>query len=152
MWRCMTGAVTVGVLLASALWSGTCGAEPTAKEIAAMQGTWTIESFTLNGQSVPAGQLQNWRRIVTGGHVTWKNGDELLVEMDITFDPQQKPMTLDSTIATGDAKGKVVLAIYELDGDTLRVCFADPDKPRPTEFSSAPGSGPSLYVAKRVKE
>jgi hypothetical protein len=42
------------------------------------------------------------------------------------------------------------LAIYELDGDTLRICFAMPDRPvRPTEFSAGKGSVRALSVFKR---
>jgi uncharacterized protein (TIGR03067 family) len=132
--------------------TGLRAAEPTAEETQAMQGTWTIESFTLNGNKIDPEQLRNWRRIVAGSHVTWTNNGQTLVETDIQFDPCHKPPTLDSTIATGDAKGKVLLAIYELQDDVLRVCLAEPDKPRPTEFSSTPGSGQSTFTARRVKE
>jgi uncharacterized protein (TIGR03067 family) len=116
-----------------------------------MQGDWAIEAFTLEGNSIDREQLKNWRRIVKANHVTWKIGDDPVIELDITFDSTKKPMTLNSTIATGEQKGHVLLAIYELKDDELRVCFANPDKPRPAEFSSKKGSGQSLYLAKRVK-
>jgi uncharacterized protein (TIGR03067 family) len=127
-------------------------AEPSQKDIEAMQGAWAIESFTLDGNKLELEQLKSWQRIVENNHVVWKNGTEIMVELDIKFDPSQKPMTLDSTIATGDAKGQTALAIYELKDDELRVCFAFPDKPRPKEFSSTAGSGQSLYTAKRAKK
>ncbi len=142
------GAAAIGILS-----SGILGAEPIRKDkdSEAMQGTWTIESLTLDGNKLPPEQLKNWRRIVERSHATWKNGTETMIELDIKFDPSQKPMTLDSKIATGEDKGKTLLAIYELKDDKLRVCFANLGKPRPTEFSSNPGSGQSLYTAKRVK-
>ena len=125
--------------------------EPTQKDIEAMQGTWTIESFTSDGQDVPQETIQRWRRIVAGDRVTWKQNEDILVELRIKFDPAKKPMTLDSTIDSGDAKGQTLLAIYELNGDELRVCFTAPDQSRPTEFSAAQGSGQLMYTAKRVK-
>jgi uncharacterized protein (TIGR03067 family) len=41
--------------------------------------------------------------------------------------------------------------IYELDGDTLRMCLAPPGKKRATKLESREGSGLSLEVWKRVK-
>jgi uncharacterized protein (TIGR03067 family) len=148
----ITLALAAGAAMIGALSSGIRAAEPGQKDIVAMHGTWSVESFTLDGNNIAPEQLKNWRRIVeSNNHVTWKNGAETMVELDIKFDPSQKPMTLDSTIVTGDSKGETLLAIYELQGDELRVCFASPGKPRPMGFSSEPGSGQSLYTAKRVK-
>ena len=126
-------------------------AEPTRKDIDAMQGTWAIVSFTADGSQIAAETINSWRRIVDGDRVTWKQGEEILVELTIKFDPTAKPMTLDSTIAAGENKGQTMLAIYELDGDEFRMCFAPPGMPRPTEFSSAAGSGQLLYTANRLK-
>ena len=51
----------------------------------------------------------------------------------------------------GDLKGQTSLAIYELVGDTLRICRAAPGKARPTEFASKPGSGLTLMSYQRAK-
>ena len=48
-------------------------------------------------------------------------------------------------------KGKTTLSIYEIEGDTLKICSVEPGKDRPTEFSSKPGSGHFLRVFKREK-
>jgi uncharacterized protein (TIGR03067 family) len=100
---------------------------------------------------VPQETIQKWRRIVVGDRVTWKQNEDIMVELRIKFDPTAKPMTIDSTIESGDAKGQTMLAIYELNGDELRVCFTPPDKTRPTKFSAAQGTGQLLYTAKRLK-
>ncbi len=126
-------------------------AEPTPEQTKAMQGTWALDKFVLNGNEVDAEQLKSWRRVVENDHVTWTLGDGMTVETDMKYDPSQTPMTLDTTFATGDEKGKTTLAIYELKDDVLRVCFADPGKARPSEFSSNAGSGQHLFVARRVK-
>ena len=131
---------------------GISAAEPADKDNEAMQGEWTIESLTFHGNQVEAAELTTWRRVVEKNHVIWRRGEETLLELDIKFDASQKPKTLDSTVATGDQKGQVTLAIYELEGDVLRVCFADPGQPRPTDYSSNAGSLQGMYTAKRVKK
>lgn len=143
--------VIAGMLTLASVALGALAAEPSEADREAMQGTWTIQAFTVDGKDIPANTLATWRRIVAGKHVIWKQGEEILVEMDMEFDPTQKPMTLDSTVASGDSKGQKVLAIYEWTDDLLRVCFALPDKPRPTEFSSVLDSGRWLFTAKRVQ-
>jgi hypothetical protein len=44
------------------------------------------------------------------------------------------------------------LGIYELEPDRYKVCFAPAGKPRPTNFSSEPGSGQILQLWERQKE
>jgi hypothetical protein len=58
---------------------------------------------------------------------------------------------LDVTLAASLNKGKVMLGIYEIDGDTLKVCFDLQGKKRPREFKSASGSPTFVNVNKRVK-
>ena len=106
--------------------------------LAAMQGTWEIVSFTSGQDDVPAATLKNWRRTVKGNHVVWKDGDQTMIELNIKLDATNTPMMLDSTVATGDGRGDTMLAIYELKGDELRVCFRPPGEARPKEFFAAP--------------
>ncbi len=123
---------------------------PTPDETAAMQGTWKIESFINNGETLSNDTFSSWRRIVKDDRVIWKRGDEVLVELAIKYNPRAKPMTLDSTIQTGEGKGQTLLAIYELNDGELRVCAAPPGKPRPRDFSSTPGSDQLFYSARRI--
>jgi hypothetical protein len=55
-------------------------------------------------------------------------------------------------VAEGPNKGTVILGIYEISGDTLKVCFDPEGKKRPTEFKTAAGSQTTLAVYKRVKK
>ena len=104
-------ALVAAILLAPAVLAD----EATDKALEALQGTWTIVSFTSNGEEVAAGQTAGWQRIVKGTHVEWKDGDMVFLETDIQIGPTNKPMTLDSTIATGDAKGRT---LYRLSPET----------------------------------
>ncbi len=67
------------------------------------------------------------------------------------LDPSKRPKSLDYTITEGYYQGDVEIGIYEIDGDTLRICsvMASTRKPRPTEFSNGEKGGDTLHVWKR---
>lgn len=69
------------------------------------------------------------------------------------LNPKEKPKTIDMTSLNGKYKGSVNPAIYQLDGDTLKICSPNgPDtKQRPTELKSEKGSSIVLLTLKRVK-
>ena len=54
-------------------------------------------------------------------------------------------------VKTGPNKGKTFLAIYEIDGDTLRVCYDLAGKNRPTEFSTSKERPFFLVIYRRAK-
>jgi uncharacterized protein (TIGR03067 family) len=51
----------------------------------------------------------------------------------------------------GNLTGKEAQGIYLIQGDTLRICYTMPGKPRPTVFESHAGSGAYLMVWTRQK-
>jgi uncharacterized protein (TIGR03067 family) len=60
--------------------------------------------------------------------------------MAYTADATGYPKTIDLTPDRGPSKGEVIKGIYELDGNTLRICYASPDTggkaERPKEFGA----------------
>jgi uncharacterized protein (TIGR03067 family) len=73
-------------------------------------------------------------------------------EFTIKLDSAKKPKSIDLTLTQGVGKGKVGLGIYELDGDTLKLCFPqDENAARPTEFKSTDGSRHGLLTMRRQK-
>ena len=59
---------------------------------------------------------------------------------------------MDITGTEGPNKGKTFQAIYELDGDTLKVCYDLSGKGRPTEFKTAEGTQLFLVIYTREKK
>src|SRR5262245_6850514 len=121
------------------------------KEVRKFQGTWTIESSETGGKKLPAGDLKGLIVTFVGDKHTVKNGDEVVQVGTQKLDPSRSPKAIDVTMTEGPNKGAVMLGIYEIDGDTLKVCFDPKGKKRPTEFKSAPGSENFVNVHKRVK-
>jgi uncharacterized protein (TIGR03067 family) len=68
----------------------------------------------------------------------------------VTLDASKKPKEVTETITAVPNKGKVFSAIYEIDDEQHRVCFAAAGKERPTSFSSS--NGQLLQVWKRDKK
>ena len=89
--------------------------------------------------------------VVRGKHYTFHTGQQT-IEGTHRLDPSQDPKTIDAVRSKGPDRGKTLRGIYELNGDTYKVCFAEPDKERPEEFSTTEGSGHRLLVFKRARD
>ena len=76
-----------------------------------------------------------------------KEGDEPK-KADYKLNPAAKPKEID-IMPDGDAN-KTMKAIYQLDGDTLKICLPAGDD-RPTEVTGAKGSKNKLMVLQRAK-
>jgi uncharacterized protein (TIGR03067 family) len=61
-----------------------------------------------------------------------------------TLDVASKPKGMTVNGTEGPSQGKSFPAIYELDGDTLRICYDLSGAKRPTDFRSTAGT--KLYV------
>jgi uncharacterized protein (TIGR03067 family) len=122
------------------------------KEMAQLEGEWTMVSGERDGQPLPDNFLKDAKRVAKDGVSTISFGDRVYMKAKFSIDPTKKPKTIDYEIVEGETKGKKVLGIYEIDGDKVRFCFSTPDKDRPSEFTAKAGSGNTLSVWKRKKE
>ena len=92
------------------------------------------------------------------GDVLTFTGDTITItsskrgEEKATFrsDPRARLKTIDISPRPA-ADGLVVLGIYEFRANSLWLCFARPDQPRPTEFKTVEGTDTVLVVLKRSK-
>jgi uncharacterized protein (TIGR03067 family) len=139
----------VGLLAAA----GDAREEAAKKDLEAMKGIWTVVSAEKDGKKISEEALQGFTVTYDGkGKAVAQREGIIFFRGTIRLDPTKKPKTMDSTqMLEGDSKGKIYPAIYEINGDTMRVCSTDPGKARPTEFSSKPGSGYFFRVYKREK-
>jgi uncharacterized protein (TIGR03067 family) len=122
------------------------------KEMALLEGEWSMVSGEANGQAVPEDIVKTGKRVAKDGETFVKFGEQTLFKAKFTIDPSKKPKTIDYSMTEGTTKGKTHLGIYELEGDTVKFCFAAPDKDRPKEFTAKEGSNHTYSVWKRVKK
>lgn len=114
-------------------------------ELEQLQGTWDVASLEEEGQPVPEEELAD-RTITFGGPIfVIRQGGEVLQFGVLELDPTKKQTTVDAKVLGGKDKDKSMLGIYELDGDTLNVCFDVEGEARPEEFKSS--KEPNRFVA-----
>jgi len=126
--------------------------DATKKDMEKLQGEWMMDSHEFNGEKQKEQIVKDYKRTVKDDHFTVVFGDKTIVEGTFLLDASKKPKTLDITLNSGDQKGEKMLGIYELVGDTYKVCIGAPGIDRPTEFVSKPDSSHALTIWKRVKK
>ena len=122
-----------------------------ADDLKNMEGTWKVESAEAGGKKVESENLKEIVVKITGDRYEVKAKDKVDAGT-LKLDEMQKPKSMDATDTEGLDAGKVVKAIYELSGDTLRVCYAIEGTERPTEFATKEGSPILMLTYKREKK
>jgi len=147
-------------LLAAGLFAGAVMAddkkdEKKVKDEEAILGTWKFVKFDDGSDREPQAEMV---AMVAKFYFAFKKDGKMAVpdpskkdtEKEGTFklDPAAKTKAID-ILVKGD---KDTLGVYELDGDTLKLCTAPSGKmTRPTEFK-ADGKGTYVITLKRVKD
>jgi uncharacterized protein (TIGR03067 family) len=127
--------------------------DPAKKEAELLQDTWNFVSVEQAGVKQPRRKRGEEFQTVTfrGDKFKVKRGDTVLQAGTHTFDPGKDPKTFDLTVSDGEGKGTVRPGIYEMSGDTLKVCFDPRGKQRPAAFESTAESGYTLAVLQRER-
>jgi internalin A len=120
------------------------------KEREQLAGTWKVTSAERDGQP-DKGSLNAITMFTADGKWSVKSTDGTTGDGTYKLDPGKKPKAIDYTMNYGPNKGKPHEGIYELEGDTLKICRSDSGKPRPKEFATETDSGQMLFVLTREK-
>src|SRR5215470_17683323 len=86
------------------------------KDLALLQGEWSMVSGAANGESMPEDFRKQMKRICKGDETTATMGNQVFFRAKITLDPSKMPKTIDYVMTEGFTKGKTQLGIYEIDG------------------------------------
>jgi uncharacterized protein (TIGR03067 family) len=121
-----------------------------AKDGGTLQGTWLPATAELGGKAFPDDVRKTIKLVVKDDKYSVTVGKEV-DQGTVKLNPAAKPKEMDITGTDGPNKGKTFLAIYEQDGDTLRVCYDLSGKARPTEFKTREGTQLFLVTYKREK-
>lgn len=123
------------------------------KDLQALQGTWQGVSGEGDGQALPAEVVESYELTISGDKYTLKvkGKDQEDEQGTIKVDASKKPAAIDITISKGEQQGKSQKAIYQVEGDKLTLCYAQPEKDRPKGLKTQPNSEETCLVFKRVK-
>jgi RNA polymerase sigma factor (sigma-70 family) len=131
--------------------------EADKKELEKLQGTWIGigGEFRSKEGSEEESRKAGHKLVISGDKFTWgtalhEDGNEVgLMKGTIAIDPTKRPKIMDMSFDR-DGKPAIGKCIYELDGDTLKLCYGEPV--RPTKFKTTTDSDmPRLYIWERKK-
>ena len=122
------------------------------KDLEQLQGDWGAVSTTIDGNRLGDDESQVVFRTIKGNEYSVSVYDKPVGKGTLTLDATKKPKEMDSRPANAAKDAPPLLGIYELDGDTLRTCYALAGKERPKDFECKKGSGHTLTVWKREKK
>ena len=115
-----------------------------------IDGTWIPSEAELGGKKFPDEVRKSIKLVIADGKYTVTVG-KAVDKGTAKLNTSAKPKELDITGTEGPNKGKKIMAIYERDGDTLRVCYDLSGKGRPKEFKSEADTQLFLVTYKREK-
>ena len=134
------------------LWGLVNGAGDAGKEdLKRLQGKWSVVERIVDGKKAVI--ESTWT--ISENEISY--GPDIGVWAVFKLDTTTKPTNIDiNPVSKVDPKnaGKTIKGIYEIDGDTFKICgpIKAGAKERPTAFESKEGSGVTLIVLKRVKD
>ncbi len=113
----------------------------------AIQGTWEIVSAEIGGELFPVEAFNNVQLVLKDG--TYKLAiDEGIYKL---LDADGKK-GIDVIGERGPNKGKTIPAIYEIKGDSMKICYDLAGKTRPGKFETEKGTRQFLATYKRVEK
>jgi uncharacterized protein (TIGR03067 family) len=117
-----------------------------------LEGEWAMVSAVLDGAAMNQAMVKWCRRITLGNVTRVVAGPQVFVNARFTLDNSKKPHVIDYVNLKGASKGESQAGIFELIGDSLKICMSAPGQPRPADFSSKPGDGRSYTTWRLVKK
>ncbi len=155
MRRILIGLAVLGISFLAAQSSRPCAADEkktdaanlAKAEIEKFQGKW--KPIKIEGRN-PLGKLDDVKLTVKDDKMTLEGVIDKPLELTYKLDPSAKLKTIDITFDLG-----TLLGVYEIDGDTLKVCYSELQESekgkRPTELGAPAESFRYLWVLKRQK-
>jgi uncharacterized protein (TIGR03067 family) len=119
------------------------------EQLRALEGTWEFETLEIDGQTVPPAALGASRLLIDGDRFRM-DSPEAEYEGVFNIDVEQSPHHIDIEFVSGPEAGNASCGLFELSGDTLRICLGLTGVSRPVRFATAASSGHALEKLRRA--
>jgi uncharacterized protein (TIGR03067 family) len=129
---------------------GWCADTKAAETDRALNGSWALTAGEQSGEKMSDETLKSIHLVLANGKYTAKVGDQT-DQGTYTVDTSKTPHTLKLTGTSGPNKGKTMLAIYEVEKGTLKVCYDLDGKAFPEKFESKAKTPSFLATYERQK-
>lgn len=119
----------------------------------ALDGTWRVTGFRIDGSDLPQESLKEMTWIIKDNEITFVLGDEVPSDRaKLKYDSRKTPMEMELISVEGPRKGKIIQGIIRTEKDRITMCVNEgkgKDEPRPSEFKADKGSGFALITLER---
>jgi len=139
--------LTFGMVFLLSVWTV---AEEVGPELKKLQGSWIPVSAELAGQKLPDDFLRKTSLVIEKENYSSKVGD-VTDRGKIKLVGNGPPKSMDITSSDPNYQGKSFPAIYEVEGNSLMVCYDLEGKKRPDGFKSPKGFQWFLVQYKKEK-
>jgi uncharacterized protein (TIGR03067 family) len=128
------------------------GARPKAiqstGDIKSLQGTWRVVKGESKGKAKPEDAIKDLKWVIKGNKITLKGDEGKGFELRFRLDAAKKPKTID---LTNPERKQTVQGIYQLAGNTWKLCVGVPGEKRPAAFVTGEDLNVALFVLERAK-
>lgn len=120
-------------------------------EFQALQGTWEVESWEEGGKEVAAEDLKK-RTVFFGGTVFIVRRDGKVHQAgSVQIDPVKNPRTMNFMVKEGKGRDAVMLGVYDLKDDSLKIAYDPEGQVRPKE-AKADTKGKTTFITLRKSQ
>lgn len=117
----------------------------TGDDAATIQGTWRIVRAEIGGEPFPVEAFNNLRLVLKDGKYELGIDEGAYKLLDAKGNKG-----IDVIGEKGPNEGKTIPAIYELKGDSMKICYDLSGKTRPEKFETEKGTRQFLATYERV--
>ncbi|HKC68709.1 MAG TPA: TIGR03067 domain-containing protein [Bacteroidia bacterium] len=128
-------------------------AQTEKKELSKFQGVWSRTFGEVDMVTVPNFVFVDSVMMIRDNRATITEGGQAFEMEIVRLDTSTNPKHIDIKSLGGSEKDSISFGIYELEGDTLRICHSlKRQAMRPIKFEIPKGSGLVQSLWKRVKK
>ena len=128
--------------------------EPVMPEATELEGTWELVSYVRGGEQIDVPDGHQMRYEDNRMYYRKADDEDWAHYSTFSLDTSAMPPEINFMwrVFSDETEFISVLGVYEIDGDSLTICHANPEETRPDVFESSEDYPTNLLVLRRVEE